>query len=50
MSEHRQLIDRIYRIAKRLSAESVKGLSQVGEVYKAEHFTGIDNEHKKKGK
>ena len=40
MSEHRPLIDKIYRMARKLQLQPVKGLSQVGEIYNASNFTG----------
>lgn len=46
MSEHRYLIDKLYRMAKKLQSQSVKSFSQVGEVHNAGNFTG----HKKKKK
>ena len=40
MSEHRPLIDKIYRMARKLQFQPVQGLSQVGEIYNASNFAG----------
>ncbi len=40
MSEHRYMIDKIYKKARNLQSESIKGLSQVGEIYNASNFAG----------
>ena len=46
MSEHRYLIEKLYRMARKLKSQSLKGLSQVGEVYNTGNFT----ERRKKAK
>ena len=46
MSEHRYLIDKLYKMARKLESQSTKGLSQVGETYKAENFTNLKKNKK----